>query len=245
MTLAAVVMVLALAAPRVCAQGEPAFDHQNTLDAVYARSLTVSQTQPQGRRPSEAARELAGWITATADNGGVPFLIVDKLRAYIFAFDAVGELLGSAPVLLGLARGDDSSLGIGDLKLSEITAGQRTTPAGRFVGGFGNSDGDGTVLWVDFPDGISLHPVMSVDLGERRLERIRSADPDQHRISYGCINVPKAFYTDVVLPALAGGAAVFYVLPDTKPIHDVFPGLATFARSDRVRHQVRKRAAPP
>jgi len=245
MTMAAVVVALALPVPLVCAQGESAFDHQGTLDAAYARSLTVTQTQLRGRRPSEVARELAGWITATADNGGVPFLIIDKLSTYIFAFDADGKFLGSAPVLLGLARGDDSSPGIGDLKLSEITAGQRTTPAGRFVGGFGSSDGHGTVLWVDFPDGISLHPVMSVDPGEHRLERIRSADPDQHRISYGCINVPKEFYTGVVLPALAGGAAVFYVLPDTKPVHDVFPGLATFARSDRVRHRVRKRAAPP
>jgi hypothetical protein len=82
------------------------------------------------------------------------------------------------------------------------------------------------MLWVDLPDAISLHPVMSVTPGERRLERIKSPDPRQHRISYGCINVPEAYYDDVVLTALSGGSAVVYILPDTKRIDDVFPAFA-------------------
>jgi hypothetical protein len=82
------------------------------------------------------------------------------------------------------------------------------------------------MLWVDLPDAISLHPVMSVSRGEHRLRRIKSSDPGEHRISYGCINVPKAFYDDVVLTALAGGNAVVYILPDTKAIDDVFPAFA-------------------
>jgi hypothetical protein len=82
------------------------------------------------------------------------------------------------------------------------------------------------MLWVDFPDAISLHPVMSVNAGENRFRRIASADPDQHRISYGCINVPAAFYDGVVLPALGGGSAVVYILPDTKSVREVFPAYA-------------------
>ncbi len=193
----------------------------------------ITQAQPQGRRPSRIARRLAGWTTATEDNAGLPFLIVDKLGAYIFAFDADGEFLGSAPVLVGLARGDDSAPGIGDLKLSQISADQRTTPAGRFVARFGASDGHGLMLWVDLPDAISLHPVMSVNPGEHRLQRIASPDSEQHRISYGCINVPEMFYDDVVLPALGGGAAVVYILPDTKPMRDVFPGFAAVIGGDK------------
>lgn len=186
----------------------------------------VAPAQPPGRRPSGIAEQLAEWVTVAEDNRDLPFIIVDKLGARTFAFDAGGEFLGSAPVLVGLARGDDSAPGVGNLKLSEIRPDERTTPAGRFVAGFGDSNGHGTMLWVDLPDAISLHPVMSVSPGEHRLRRIKSRDPAQHRISYGCINVPKSFYDDVVLTALAGGNAVVYVLPDTKPIDDVFPAFA-------------------
>jgi hypothetical protein len=170
--------------------------------------------------------QMAGWISATGDNQGMAFAIVDKLAAKVFVYDADGSPLGSAPVLVGLARGDDSAPGIGDLKLAQIDTDERTTPAGRFVAQFGPSKGHGDVLWVDFADSISMHPVMSVNANEHRQQRIRSASPEAHRISYGCINVPKAFYDGVVLPALAGGSAIVYVLPDTKPLDAVFPVFA-------------------
>jgi hypothetical protein len=178
------------------------------------------------RLPEGIAVQLADWVAAVRDNGALPFLIVDKPGARVFAFDPEGGFLGSAPALLGLATGDDSAPGIGDLKLSQIDADQRTTPAGRFVAHFGPAAGHGTMLWVDYQDGISLHPVMSVNAGEHRQKRIRSSDPAEHRISYGCINVPATFYDSVVLPALGGGDAVVYVLPDTKPIAEVFPAFA-------------------
>jgi hypothetical protein len=190
---------------------------------------------PSGRRPSGVAKQLAEWVAVTDDDNALPFIIVDKLGARIFAFDPGGEFLGSAPVLVGLARGDDSAPGIGELQLSQISPDQRTTPAGRFVAGFGPSNGHGAMLWVDLPDAISLHPVMSVSPGEHRLQRIKSSDPGRHRISYGCINVPKAFYDGVVLPALAGGSAVVYVLPDTKAIDDVFPAFAATLGGDHER----------
>ena len=197
------------------------------VDAATAdEAPEITPAQPPGRLPSGVAEQLAGWVTAMDDNGDLPFIIVDKVGAHIFAFDAGGEFLGSAPALVGLARGDDSAPGIGDLKLLQISPDERTTPAGRFVAGFGDSNGHGTMLWVDLPDAISLHPVMSVSPGEHRLQRIRSPDPRQHRISYGCINVPKVFYDHVVLTALARGHAVVYILPDTKTIDDVFPAFA-------------------
>ncbi len=195
-------------------------------DAQADEALAIALAEPQGRPPSGVAGRLADWVSATDDNGELPYLIVDKLGARIFAFDSGGLFLGSAPVLVGLARGDDSAPGIGDLKLAQIASDQRTTPAGRFVASFCASAGHGTMLWVDLPDAISLHPVMSVNAGEHRLERIKSADPTQHRISYGCINVPKAFYDGVVLSALHGGSAVVYVLPDTKTVGEVFPAFA-------------------
>jgi hypothetical protein len=54
-----------------------------------------------------------------------------------------------------------------------------------------------------------MHRVRLVDPKERRLERLASADPADRRISYGCINVPVAFFDTVVWPLLrstrAGG----------------------------------------
>jgi hypothetical protein len=228
-------VTLGLPAPAAFAQGlDPLPDAAGALDADVgpggpasdADAAAPEAAQPQGDRPSGVAGQLSDWVAATDDNGALPFMIVDKLGARIFAFDAGGEFLGSAPVLVGLARGDDSAPGIGKLKLAQISADQRTTPAGRFVAQFGASDGHGTVLWVDLHDAISLHPVMSVNPGEHRQQRIKSSDPSRHRISYGCINVPASFYDEVVLKALAGGQAIVYVLPDTKPIDDVFPAFA-------------------
>lgn len=174
---------------------------------------------------SDVAADLAVWVAATNDNDDLPFMIVDKLAAKVFAFDAAGRLLGSAPVLVGLARGDDSAPGIGNLQLLAISPDERTTPAGRFVARFGPSAGHGTVFWVDYADAISMHPVITTNPREHRLRRIKSAAPEDHRISYGCINVPAKFYVDVVRKAFGGGGVV-YVLPDTKPLRDVFPGFA-------------------
>ena len=57
-------------------------------------------------------------------------------------------------------------------------------------------------------------------------QRIRSADPKEHRISYGCINVPAKFYQGVVQPSFeADDGGVVYILPDTKPLEDVFPNV--------------------
>jgi hypothetical protein len=202
-------------------------DHRAALDSSVAKDATAITPAPlDSRVPTGVAMRLAAWVAATADNGDQPFMIVDKLDARVFAFNPGGDFLGSAPVLLGLARGDDAAPGIGGLKLSQISADQRTTPAGRFMARFGAAEGHGEVLWVDFRDGIALHPVMSVNLGEHRLERIKSSDPGRHRISYGCINVPAAFYDNVVLPALIGGGAVVYVLPDSKAVAEVFPVFA-------------------
>ena len=202
-------------------------DHGSAVDASVAKDATaIVSAPPNSRVPSGIVMRLAAWVAATADNGDLPFMIVDKLDARIFAFNTRGDFLGSAPVLIGLARGDDAAPGIGVLKLSQISADQRTTPAGRFMAKFGAAEGHGKVLWVDFRDGIALHPVMSVSAGEHRLERIKSSDPEQHRISYGCINVPAAFYDDVLLSALTGGGAVVYVLPDSKAVAEVFPVFA-------------------
>jgi hypothetical protein len=192
----------------------------------------ASAEEPQSLdKPSPIAARMAAWVTTSGDNGGRPFVIVDKAAADVFAFDADGQLEGGTPALLGLAPGDDSAEGIGDRNLYAIPPDERTTPAGRFLAGFGAARGHRKILWVDYATAISLHPVVTTNPKERRLERLRSPAPEDRRITYGCINVPPSFYRNVVLKAFAGGGGVVYILPDTRPLAEVFPAFALQAQA--------------
>jgi hypothetical protein len=168
------------------------------------------------------AYEIANWVVDSGDNAGLPFVIIDKTDAKIFVFDAAGRIRGASPVLLGLARGDDTVPGIGDRELSDIRPEERTTPAGRFVAGRGMSTRGVDVVWVDYEAGVSLHRVITANPRDRRLERLATPTPADNRISYGCINVPVAFYNEVVNPSFNGTNGIVYVLPETRPIRQVF-----------------------
>lgn len=170
---------------------------------------------------SKETLHVAHWVVASGDNQGMPFLIIDKVNARVFAFDALGKLNGAAPVLLGLARGDDSIPGIGERKLSSIRPEERTTPAGRFVASLDRDRHGVEMLWVDYNTAISLHRVVTV-AGERRAQRLESATSADNRISYGCINVPAKFYDQVVSPAFTGTNGIVYILPETHPAREVF-----------------------
>ena len=102
---------------------------------------------------------------------------------------------------------------------------ERTTPAGRFVAELGvNSEGE-DILWVDYDAAISMHRVRATKPVERRLHRLASETPADNRISYGCINLPAAFYDLSVKPAFAASGGIVYVLPETRPLHATFPGV--------------------
>lgn len=98
----------------------------------------------------------------------MPFMIIDKVHARAMIFDARGQLQGTAPALLGLARGDDSAPGIGQRKLSSVRPDERTTPAGRFVASRDRDVNGREMLWVDFDSAISVHPVVKGAPAERR-----------------------------------------------------------------------------
>ena len=175
-----------------------------------------------GERVSVDARQVADWIVASADHGGLPFVIVDKKDARVFVFDAAGRIRGAAPALLGVARGDHSVPGIGEREYSEMPPKDRTTPAGRFVAALGTSTRGEDVLWVDYEGAVSLHRVVTARPEERRLQRLATPTPLDNRISYGCINVPKQFYESVVGPAFSGTEGIVYVLPETRPVRELF-----------------------
>ena len=175
-----------------------------------------------GAPASNDARQIADWVVETSDNRSLPFVIVDKKAANVFVFDGRGQLLGATSALLGLARGDDSAPGIGNRKLSDIRPAERTTPAGRFVASLGHDLGEQDVLWVDYNAALALHRVLAANTNEHRLQRLATTSPLDHRITFGCINVPVNFYDSVVHPAFTGTNGIVYILPEIKSISQVF-----------------------
>lgn len=197
-----------------------------SLDAAVAEAVATPETAPSpetaGPEAVSPAIVLANWVIATHDHGHKPFIVIDKVGAEVFVYDGDGQAVGQAPALVGASKGDESSPGVGDRELSHIPLAQRTTPAGRFVAKFGPASGHKQVLWVDYPDAISLHAVITANKKERRLQRLESATPKDNRITFGCINVPTAFYHQVVEPLFKGTTGIVYILPDTRPLSEVF-----------------------
>ncbi|HYX46098.1 MAG TPA: hypothetical protein VE820_04685 [Sphingomicrobium sp.] len=186
---------------------------------AHAKSPSKAPSPPTA---SGDAWQVADWVIASHDNNGMPFLVVDKVEAEVLAFDSTTKLVGTAPVLVGITRGDHSDPEVGDRELSDIPVSDRTTPAGRFVATFGHAAGGRDVLWVDYPTAISLHAVITTNKKQRRLERLNSPTPADNRITFGCINVPTAFYAKVVKPLFKGRSGIVYILPETKALNEVF-----------------------
>ncbi len=180
---------------------------------------------PRGQEVSDTVIELAGWVVAAKDSQGYPFAVIDKAAAQILVFGGDGRLRGAAPGLFGSAIGDHVAPGVAGLALREIPGRDRTTPAGRFVGGFGPSIDAGRVLWVDYDSSVSLHPTATGVPAEKRAERLASPSPDDNRVTHGCINVSPEFYEQIIRPTFERGG-VFYILPDETPVAETFPEFA-------------------
>src|SRR5690349_15598186 len=132
----ALVLALALASVGVA----------NAQDDAAGQPLSPVDQLPPGQDVSDTVTQLAGWVVASRDSEGYPFAIIDKAAAQILVFGGDGKLRGAAPVLLGSAVGDHTAPGVAGLALREIPGADRTTPAGRYVGGFGPSLDAGRVL---------------------------------------------------------------------------------------------------
>lgn len=210
---------------------------------VLRLSAPVPQAQPQvaagsipfpaqpvagSRVPATPLEQVVQWALA-GDAGGRPFVVVDKPGAQVMAFDARGQLMQSVPALLGSAIGDDTVPGVGDKPLSQILPEERITPAGRFVAQMGENLTGEDVVWIDYDAAVSMHRVRKVKESERRFERLASDSVDDNRISNGCINLPVAFYEQVLRPLVEAGPTVVYVLPEQRSLHEVFARQASHA----------------
>ena len=196
---------------------------QSSTQAARANTRSAVRLADFGlESPSPDARHLADWVAHSGDNQNADFIVVDKRDAKAYVFDAHARLRGASPVLLGAAVGDESVPGIGTRPIAEVRPEERTTPAGRFVAERGRNLKGEDVVWVDYDAAVSMHRVRATKPIERRLERLATPTVDDNRISYGCINVPVAFYETYVQPTVATHRAIVYVLPESKPVQQVF-----------------------
>jgi hypothetical protein len=110
--------------------------------------------------------------------------------------------------------------GVGNKPMNMVLEEEKTTPAGRFVAQLGTSSTrHEDVVWVDYDAAVSMHRVLKLP---ERLHSLATPTPDDNRMSFGCINLPDAFYENALLPAVQFAGAVVYILPETRGLHETF-----------------------
>jgi hypothetical protein len=187
------------------------FDRTAAMTPARSDAAIAVQADLARERASPDVRQAAQWAIESGDHGGQPFLVIDKQRARVFAFDALGRLRASAPVLLGAVRGDDA----------EVPA----TPAGRFVADTWKSATTDGIVWVDGEVALSMHALPSPASPGRALQRLASDRVEDKRISDGSLHVARDFYQEFLAP-LRGQSSVAYVLPEMHAVHGEFtPGV--------------------
>ena len=171
---------------------------------------------------SEDARYVEHWIHEKGDDHGRPFVIVDKKAARIYVFGAGGTLVGMSSTLLGQSRGDVPVPGAGQKNPSDLLPDERKTPAGRFESQPGRNLHGEPVVWVDYDTGIAIHRVRPGYSQARRETSLATEDPNNKRLSLGCVVVPEQFFLSVVLPTLGHVHGTVYVLPEDVPVQAMF-----------------------
>ncbi len=217
---------LALILPTMAMAAAPPPKAKSAKTKTRPKTAATPVAPPPVLLPSEAASRVMTWVGGAGDNHGLPWAVIDKTQATMFLFDGKGKQVAAAPVLIGIAPGDEASPGVGSKKLADLGPAEKTTPAGRYLAKFGLPVAGERVLWVDYATSVAIHPIPT-DAGarEKRRERMLSPDPTDNRITFGCINVPKAVYARQIQPLFRRKGGYVYILPDTKPVEAVFPRL--------------------
>lgn len=169
---------------------------------------------------SEEVQKTVSWVKKNKDNRKLPYAIIDKKNAHIFVFDAKSKIVDHGPVLLGIAKSDKIDPKTLNARLSSIGKKDRVTPSGRYVSVFGPDHRGKDVLWVDTKYAVGLHPVANVP-GQRRKTRLNSTTSADNRITWGCINVSKPLFKNVLTPLFKPKAGIVYILPEAAPIEQL------------------------
>jgi hypothetical protein len=182
----------------------------------FTGALTTEPLPAPMDRLQSASKEVLDtvqWIGASKDNVGLPFVVVDKANARVYAFTPHAQLKATAPILLGQGVGDEMLVSP-DAPMSAIPPQKRITPAGRYVSNLARDGKGKRFLVMDAKNLISMHIVAKGTPAQRRAERLNSPASDDNRISFGCINVPPLFFAQVVDPDFTPRKGIVYVLPE-------------------------------
>jgi hypothetical protein len=140
------------------------FDHE-AASAPSAQTLAQLRAQLASERAAPEVQQVAVWAVDSSDPAGLPFVVVDKARARLFAFDPQGHLQGSAPVLLGASQENGQENGRGS---------SAAMLAGRFVADPRRSARSDGIVWVRA--GVVLSLNVPTDFYRAHLSRLRTQE---------------------------------------------------------------------
>jgi hypothetical protein len=191
-------------------------------DAQPAAAQAPATSQPMLSAQEEIGRQIA------ERNGEKKFLMVDKARGEILLFEN-GKLTFSGSALTGASLGDrvpPNVLAIPDSH--PLSTEQKVTPAGRFTVRREIDEEYGRVWTITEIHGIdwefAIHEVYLGIPSEHRDERLRSANPLDHHITFGCIDVEKSTIELFARILPRRGKVPLYILPqDTDATMSFFP----------------------
>ncbi len=226
-------IAFAIATPEAAWAQTPAADAAGHAAATAVHDTPAVQTQaaPELSAQEQRISEIAG------QNGDKRFLMVDKTRGEIILFED-GKPTYSGAALTGAGAGDRIPPKVLTYSGTHpLTIDQKVTPAGRFTVRPENDPEYGRVWTINEVHGkdwdLAIHHVYLGSPSEHRGERIRSPNPLERHITYGCINVERATI-EILTRKLPRKASVpLYVLPsDDSLIAAFFPSREIASRSD-------------
>lgn len=135
------------------------FDHE-AASAPPAQAVAQLRAQLARERAAPEVQQVAAWAVDSSDHAGLPFVVVDKTRERLFAFDPHGRLQGSAPVLLGASHEDGAAT--------------PAAPAGRFLAHPRRSASSSGIVWVRA--GVVLSLNVPVDFYRDHLSGLRTQE---------------------------------------------------------------------
>ena len=196
-------------------------------DAHAVTSGVVTQVQ-QIQGLSNTASAVRAWVQETKDNRGQKYIIADKVSGEMHIMDSRGNVLATMPALYGTQKGDAAVPG--QTPAGIFTLQQRYDVASSFGGDVQqfaeHSDGS---IWA-------IHRVLTSNPKQMRQARLNSLTAEDNRVSLGCINVPADMYNKYLKNGFKGK---LYVIPEQRPLGEVFRGIQENVAADDLKQDMR------